>query len=155
MLYRVDFSQAHFRWLYQPLYEKVYTFYLEQGEYKEDVNSRFMRMVACDPSLYILIKFKNEDYTNITCFCVINIVPFGPKNVQASVEAIESSGDSTFAQEILDYIEKTIKAQYPNLTRILMLCQYNKHRAFSKKYGFDTYRVVMVKDVKELDSGST
>ena len=154
MLYRVDFSQAHFRWLYQPLYEKVYAFYIAQGDHKEDVDSRFIRLVGCDPSLYMLVKFKNEDYTSISSFCVINVVPFGPKNVQASVEAIESGGDSTFAQESLEYIEKTIKAHYLNLTRILMLCQYNKHRAFNKKYGFDAYRVVMVKDVKDLDSES-
>jgi len=149
MLYRVDFSQSQWRWLYKPLYDKVLKFALSQGNSELEVQQRFARLVLGDSLLYLFVEVAPTDPSRIISHCMVSLVGNSTSLSTAFVEHLES-GSKDFAQECLNFIDHRLKSMYPTLTKIAFSTSRKDFRAFEKKYSFSVDKVFMSRDIKEL-----
>lgn len=142
MLSRVDFSQAYWRWLYEPLYERLLSFGKIHSWPLEQVQARMARLVLGDSSLYLLIAL---DYnTHITAHCL-----FALQGTVLYCEQLEAdtgiSADIT--EECFKYADTLKATTLPELTAISFGTTEKKYRAFARKYGFTVQKVLLSKEL--------
>ena len=148
MVYKVDFSLSTYRYLYEPLYSKVLTYSLANGEAEQSVTTSFIRLISRDKSLYLLIELKGVD---IVSHCFVQVNPLPMNSYHAVIAQIEtpSSKKSTFLQECIDYIQSDIRQDYPTLSKIILSSTLQDYRTLRKQYSLNVDRVIMSLDIKD------
>lgn len=142
MLARVDFSQAYWRWLYEPLYQRVSAFALAHNWPEGQVQLRLARLVMGDESLYLITRV--DDNTHIKGHCLFSIE--GPV---LSCEQLEADSDisSEFTDECLMYGSALRANAGSKLQVVKFLTSVKKYRGFEKRYGFTVEGVLMTKEL--------
>ncbi|SRR5258708_1841328 len=137
MLFKVDFALPMFRWLYNPLYTRVETFALINGDSLEIVRDRFVSLVGGSNQVFLLIKLE-ESLPTAHCLFILNKTTAFIEQIQ-----VDSKHDTEFVKECIDYVESL-----ESVREIVMTTSEKKYRAFRKKYEFQVSRVVMSREVK-------
>ena len=145
-LYKVDFALPMWRALFPLLYDKVLRFGLEQGNPEQELKLRLARLLLNDSTVVLLVELEEGNYSSIKAHCLIQLLQEGQI---AAVEHMEITPDksSTFAQDCLDYISKTLTLQYP-IGKIVFSTSRHDYRAFQRKYGFTVQSILLTKEIK-------
>ena len=142
MLIKVDFSKNMFRLLYANLYDRVAAFALANNEPEEAVKARFMSLIAGDERVQLLVDL--DDNAQIKAHCLITFNQVTQDSLNAFVEQIlsDSGHGESFAKDCIAFLENI-----PFVTRLTMATTEKKYRAFKKKYGFEPWKIIMVREV--------
>jgi len=147
MLYKVDFSQELWRLIYAQLYQRLLNFALECGDTENLVKSRFVSLVANDPSVNLLVEV--DENGNVTSHCLFLLQQIQPEVYVVFCEQIlvDLKHNETFVKDCLSYVENI-----PQVARISMFTDEKKYKAFKKKYEFTIDKVLMKRVIKNKDS---
>lgn len=144
MIYKVDLTKEAYRWLFQPLYNRVLQFGLEHDWTPVDVHERFIRLLTQDPNLHLLIALSED--TKITAHCLLNIM--SPNIIMEQVQDDIKKG-STFASEVLEYTDMLSK-EHPDLKYLIGITTRKELKAMEKHYGFSLLHHVVRRELKSL-----
>lgn len=143
MLLRVDMSRPMFRAMYSVLYDRLTKASLEFGDTEGIAAQRMQRLTGLDPLVHLLVDL-DVDTGAISAHALVIFNQVGDSLYEPFVEQLVSdSGQAEeFTRACIAYVEG-----YP-ITQIVMMTAPNKARAFTRKYGFESYRLIMVRRPK-------
>ncbi len=146
MIYKVDFSKAMWRYLYNDIYNRIHEMGIENNIREEDLKNRIIRLLADDKSLYLLVEIKDN---SIVSHCLVNII-----NDIALIEQTmaDRKRGNTFVEECLEYIERDIRKDHPYISRIALSTRRDEYRAIERKYGFSVAEIFMQREIKPVST---
>ena len=137
MLLQVDFKIELFRWLFQPLYKRVFNEAVKIGTAEDVIYQRFLTLVNKAPDSYFLIDLENND---IQGHCICNI-----QYKRIIIEQVE--GKEEFIKEVFTWIENNTEAEI-----IMLWVPENEYSSFKQKYEFTVASVPLQREIKRADS---
>jgi hypothetical protein len=145
VLYRIDFSSQLSRTLYDTLYQRLLAFGAITGEenVEQYVKTRLAEIQAGNAEVHLLVNVQENGRVN--AHCLIKFNRLSPESFEAFCEQLQVDGG--VGEEFLKDCEAYVQ-QFPTVSRIRMLTDEGKFRAFRKKYGYEVVKVVMEKVLK-------
>ena len=135
MIHRVDFSKPVWRYLYQPLYQRVLDYALAHAETEQTIISKFILLLASDLSTHLLVEVDSSG--EVLSHCLINVLKTSEVTRTVIIEQLHVIKSSTFIQECLEY------AQTLEPTRTLLVSDQKSFRPLAKKYKLEVSKVVL------------
>jgi len=145
-MYRVDFNVPMWRYLFGPLYERLWGFAQKTQQPEVTVRTQFVKLLQAAPDVLLFVEL---DDTRIVAHAMVLLLPQVDGSFMAMCEQAEVDQDhakgSTFIQDVMDYCAGPLRQMVP--ISKLGFATFRDPRSFERKYGFQRWRTLLEKEL--------